>query len=366
MAELGDGVVGSTAAVESNAQRVWHARARRSSLLMSAARVLAITLRYFLGRRSRPYTLVGIAAVHARTNGRADRLLSRIVTLIERRLDRNSPVRSREGDAVSGEPIEPLIAGLQKDGIVTLQARLDPGDCAELMALATRAEADVVQDEGPTGRGVYDSRSRKEAAHYKFSAETLLTSDVVQRLVTDPFLLRLAQSYFGSVPVLSYVTMWWSTCRDSPGGSYLAQRFHFDDNGLQWLKIFVYLTDVDADSGPHSYIKGTHAPGSDAGSLLKRGAIRLSDEEVIGSFPPDRLLEALGPTGTIVVADTWGLHKGKAPSGRDRLVLQLVFNNSLLGVNSPLIPVILPTEQLVTSCTTNPRTYAMLTVVGQT
>jgi hypothetical protein len=95
------------------------------------------------------------------------------------------------------------------------------------------------------------------------------------------------------------------------------------------------LTDVGPDDGPHSFIEGSHRSGGIPQSMLRRGYVRLSDEEVLGHYGAARQVEFSAPRGTVIVEDTRGLHKGKAVSGRSRLILQLQFSNSLFGASYP-------------------------------
>ena len=81
--------------------------------------------------------------------------------------------------------------------------------------------------------------------------------------------------------------------------------------------------------------EGSHRSGGIPQSMLRRGYVRLSDEEVLGHYGAARQVEFAAPRGTIIVEDTRGLHKGKAVSGRSRLILQLQFSNSLFGASYP-------------------------------
>jgi hypothetical protein len=67
--------------------------------------------------------------------------------------------------------------------------------------------------------------------------------------------------------------------------------------------------------------------------MLRRGYVRLSDEEVLTHYGADRQIEFTAPRGTLIVEDTRGLHKGKAVRDRARLILQLQFSNSLFGAS---------------------------------
>ena len=51
--------------------------------------------------------------------------------------------------------------------------------------------------------------------------------------------------------------MWWSS-KSNFNDPKSAQEFHFDLDSIKWLKFFIYLTDVEANTGPHIYVKGTH------------------------------------------------------------------------------------------------------------
>ena len=89
----------------------------------------------------------------------------------------------------------------------------------------------------------------------------------------------------------------------------------------------LYLTDVDENTGPHSYIRGSHQ-GYRGAAFTRDG--RFSDEEVAAAYPKEEL-RICGPTGTVFIADTKGLHKGNPLIEGERLMFQIQFVNSLFG-----------------------------------
>ncbi|BAK78303.1 hypothetical protein NH8B_3552 [Pseudogulbenkiania sp. NH8B] len=137
------------------------------------------------------------------------------------------------------------------------------------------------------------------------------------------------------MPLADVLSMWWHTAFQNKADSNAAQLYHFDLDRLKWLKIFVYLTDVGPQNGPHSFVKGSHNPGAIPPHLLKRGYARITDEEVNDAFSADACLQFSAPRGSIIIEDTRGLHKGAIVSGDPRLILQLQFSNSLFGTNYP-------------------------------
>lgn len=165
-------------------------------------------------------------------------------------------------------------------------------------------------------------------------------SETALNIVLDENFLHIANEYLGSKPILDLVVMWWSNSLseltiDENTKELLknrsAQMFHFDMDRLKFLKFFIYLTDVDANTGPHVYVKGTHKkiPG-----YIKQDG-RYSDTYV-AEHDEKNIVEINGKAGSIIAVDTRGLHKGKELSQGERLIFQLEFTNSLFG--NPQMP----------------------------
>jgi len=95
----------------------------------------------------------------------------------------------------------------------------------------------------------------------------------------------------------------------------------------QFLKIFVYLTDVTGDTGPHCYIRGSHRSRADA--LWRDG--RHADTEILSHYPAGDEVEITAPRGTMIAVDTSGFHKGKPLARGHRLILQLEYTTALFG-----------------------------------
>lgn len=141
-------------------------------------------------------------------------------------------------------------------------------------------------------------------------------------LANSPFLLRLATRYVGCKPTISAVGLRWSFPREVTGAGL--QAFHRDSDDWRFVKVFVYLTDVDEGSGPHVYVKESH---------LTKAPLRLReyrDEDILREYGVERVVSVVGPKGFGFAADTYGIHKGAVPSKRPRLLLQ--FQYSLLPV----------------------------------
>jgi hypothetical protein len=154
-------------------------------------------------------------------------------------------------------------------------------------------------------------------------------------LTKDPNFLHIANNYLGTKPILDLILFWWSTSFQELNVSdseriglknAAAQMYHFDMDRLKFLKFFIYLTDVDEFNGPHMYVKKTH---NKCPKYIRNDG-RYSDSFIEENACND-IVEITGKAGTIIIADTRGIHKGKELEKGERLIFQLEFANSDFG-----------------------------------
>lgn len=231
-----------------------------------------------------------------------------------------------------------LVEQLRRDGVVVFPSILPPEVCDRLMQFTRETPGNVrpMDGEGEDARrlAIYDA-VQPAAVRYDYLQSDLLELPDVQDLLADTSLLALVQDYLGCAPTADVLGMWWHTAFQDHPDSMAAQYFHFDMDRFKWLKVFIYLTDVGPDNGPHAFVRGSHRTGAIPSHILQRGYVRLSDEEVAEHFPAKDILAFTAPRGSIIVEDTRGLHKGVHVRDGARLVLQLQFSNTLFGTNYP-------------------------------
>jgi hypothetical protein len=167
---------------------------------------------------------------------------------------------------------------------------------------------------------------------YKIPENFLVTNPMVQELMADPTIRAIAKAYVRSEPVLASVNAWFSPAyKPEIEGEAAAQTYHFDMSRCRWLNFFLYLDDVDTNKGPHCFIKGSHRANKKAQHLLKRGYVRIPNEDIYSTFGKHNEVEFVAKKGTIIVEDTIGFHKGKIPSQGYRSMFELVYAVSLFG-----------------------------------
>ncbi len=231
-----------------------------------------------------------------------------------------------------------LAADLEQDGIA-FGLRLPASALAEVTAwaVATPCYGNIQKHWGyrPEDRAAAEEKagSRFTVGHY-FNTSTC---PAIQRLVDDPLLAELARSYVG--PRAKYISthMWWSYANDVSDAdrNAYAQQFHFDLDDYRFMKFFFYLSDVDLDAGPHTYMRGTHTAKKMKDLFPMR---RFTDREVHDQWGKDREVKVTGPPGTGFIVDTFGIHKGTPPRTADRLVVELEWGQHYYGFGNDVVP----------------------------
>ena len=276
----------------------------------------------------------------------------RLDELADRSAREHGPIDISDAPGVISDPAGQVLETLRGDGIVVLDSRLPEDSCSALTELAARAQCDLIEgDPGAPAQAQFDAEWPK-AVRYDIPEPQLLASEAVQRLLADRSVLAIAQAYLGGVPVQDLVAMWW-TAASTRSSSAAAQQFHFDLDRLRFLKLFVYLTDVGPENGPHVYVRGSHR------SLPEplRDDRRFSDAEVLAHFDEDDIVSVTGQRGTIFLADTKGLHKGVNAAAGNRLVFQLEYATSFFGAAVPKAEIRRPSRELRSAMADFPSTY---------
>ncbi|HZH28344.1 MAG TPA: hypothetical protein VEY95_14310 [Azospirillaceae bacterium] len=171
--------------------------------------------------------------------------------------------------------------------------------------------------------------------YIQYRQEYIAKSSEIMNLASDPYLVSIAQQYFGVQPVLGYCHAW----KINPVKftqeeySYTAQMFHNDKDGFHQLKIFLFLSDVPS-GGEHYYVPGTHRVRLPQFWTIRR----FTDEEVESAYGADRIRSIPFKAGHMVAADTRALHKGSSPTSEPRIMLQFTYMTSLFSIDTARCP----------------------------
>jgi hypothetical protein len=253
-----------------------------------------------------------------------------------------------------------IVSALKRDGFYVFSQKAPEDFLDSIEAFAREAPAVTEQNrERKLPLEKYDP-DHPVSRTYKIPEQALINSPPLQELIADPVFVAISERYLNTLPAIGGLDTWWSARYGNEAGSDAAQLFHFDfDAPPAWLKLFVYVTDVTPEKGPHVYVRGSHKAGlAQTREFRSRGYQRISDEEMEQKFGTGNLVEITGQRGTVFMADTRGFHKGKFPTGGDRLLAQVIYCSPIFNDHAtpPMLPV-QPGPSLAAAVTLAPQVY---------
>lgn len=122
-----------------------------------------------------------------------------------------------------------------------------------------------------------------------YTCEQVVKTPGLLDLFNEPEILKVAHQWLGTLPVLYSLNAWWSLVAEEPEGTW-NQFWHRDTDDSRFLVLFLFLTDVDENSG---------------GTQIDRNGIHT----------------LCGPAGSLFFVDTTNLHRGLVPKTHDRLIV---------------------------------------------
>ncbi len=167
------------------------------------------------------------------------------------------------------------------------------------------------------------SYNRDEPQHFD-SYDPLIEFSINKKL------LSVVNSYFKMFSRLIYLELNETKILNLDSETKASQNLHRDPGVRGCIKAFVYFNDVEENGGAFTYIKQTHLNGKH-GSLFKKGrflgvgSFYPNEEEIKTKIDPENIFEAVGKAGTVIIADTSGIHKGGFSTNQSRIMSTSVF-----------------------------------------
>jgi hypothetical protein len=223
--------------------------------------------------------------------------------------------------------VDTALLNMRRDG-VHAGVNLDYDSVAEIQQFAYSTECYWPGD--PAVRFRYEDRADAE----RRCGKPLLLGryldiedrcEAIRAISHDPVLRYLAAAYMGAPPGQIEARLWWSFVGDATSADRVKadQGFHYDLHDYRSIAFFFHITDVDASSGPHVHIRGSHTHKPIR--LLLGETRQSSDEDMVKHYGAHNLVTLCGPAGFGFATDPFGYHKGAPPVGRDRLILRVRF-----------------------------------------
>jgi hypothetical protein len=148
----------------------------------------------------------------------------------------------------------------------------------------------------------------------------------VKQIALNTSILSLVEKYLGCNPIIQSTQIWWTfpylnskkLPENPPGNEY---GYHYDVDDYKFLKLFVYLTNVESDCGPHIYIENSGK------KKFSEYLDRRISEELIEKNYKNRIRILTGKCGQGFIEDASFYHKGTNPLNKQgRCLLQIIYS----------------------------------------
>jgi hypothetical protein len=201
----------------------------------------------------------------------------------------------------------------------TLFPALDVDRAVEQLERDAYAPAFMVPDDLVDGAIAYGKR-----LGVKRSDDPHLYCEAAHRIARDPQIVEVARRYLGAEPILNSSKLYWTIPPPDAKGQMDAAaergRFHYDLADVRSLAVFIYLSDVDEECGPHIVIPGTQGRKTLGGTVNRF----LSERDALRRFG-DRIRVVTGRRGTGWFEDIACYHK-QAPARKARLMMSIIYS----------------------------------------
>lgn len=219
------------------------------------------------------------------------------------------------------QKFSPAVDYLRENGFLAIQIPFASQIVDEIMILS---KSQIQPENVPSSK-------RNEIYHLK----DVRSLPSIKKLLEFHHLYELVSQYLGCPASIYACEAWWQFPADCESSPQNTQLWHRDRDDFGFLKLFINITDVDTNSGPHSFIKYSHRPGnenfiysnyeSDIHMLDGKQQRFLSDDimkSLLSSYSPKIWT---GSAGFSFLEDTRGFHKASVPTKYPRLILSVIW-----------------------------------------
>ena len=165
--------------------------------------------------------------------------------------------------------------------------------------------------------------------------ELIMEDPGISEFLSDT-VLHIIGGYLGSAAKFIRFSMQSTRVVDSAADRAQSQRWHRDPDDRHIPKVFIYLNDVTSKgTGPFEYLKGSHSGGHRSTLFPQTPPFGMypPDGEVEQHISDDEIVTGFGEAGTVIFADTSGLHRGGFSTENERIMYAGIYvsDASLFG-----------------------------------
>jgi hypothetical protein len=149
-------------------------------------------------------------------------------------------------------------------------------------------------------------------------------NSAINRLAMHPEVLRIISNYMGMLPLLYRINILYSPNNEVVEQS--SQFYHLDPEDVIMSKIFIFVEDVDADTGPTTLLPADLSMKVRHAITYRKG--RVADDVVERLGRKENIVQATGPAGTLAFLDTCRcFHMGSRKASKPRFAIMIQYQS---------------------------------------
>jgi hypothetical protein len=225
-----------------------------------------------------------------------------------------------------------IVAALEREGFATVpfaELMTDPAVRNAVEEQGDRFASETEQALASDGEGLRRRAGKEFVVRLHSYDGGVELDDPWFRVCASHRMLDIANAYLGLWSKLEYVDVWYSIPQNVDTERKASQRWHRDYNDRHLLKAFLYLVDVDEETGPFEYVAGSARGGTYANDWAWRplGESYPPQEELAKRIPAEAIKTFTAPRGTIIFCNTSGFHRGGFATARPRVLATVTYSS---------------------------------------
>jgi hypothetical protein len=209
----------------------------------------------------------------------------------------------------------PALGALRSSGYSSLGKLLSDQGLHDIRDyLATKPHFDFDHPD----RAIMGDQVPDDVRYSFYRVADVLTCPHLLKIINAKEIVSLVEGYLGCKATISQIGLRWTFVNELQQDRF--QLYHRDTDDWRFVKLFLYLTDVTARSGPLTLVTGSHRIPS---------AFRArywSDDEIAARFSKNQIVSLVGPAGSAWFVDTFAFHQGSKPIDQPRLALLVQYS----------------------------------------
>ena len=149
------------------------------------------------------------------------------------------------------------------------------------------------------------------------------------RKILDVTVVQITNAYMQMYSTFYYLALN-VTAPVGDAAPIASQRWHRDPEDKRVVKMFIYLSDVDTEAGPFTFLKGSQYGGRYSNLFPQKppNGVYPNAMELERVVLSEDIQVCTGRAGTVIFADTSGLHKGGYAKTKERIMFTGGFYSS--------------------------------------